>query len=197
MSAPMQRAQSILKEVFGFENVLAASGKDHCPSPGEKGCPGRHAHGRGQVSLLPDPRNDLRRPDDRGVAAHLSDEGSGGPDQGIRRAGPFPEQLPEHGRVPGKRHEAPGKRREAPLSGPGGPVGAANPCTAGRPEGGLHRHRRGALHLPVGSRLPSGVPATGGGPCRFSCCGLRSADGHGHAACSGGYPAIPEYRRSQ
>ncbi len=93
--------------------------------------------------------------------------------------------------------EAQGKGREAPLPGPGGAAGAADPCPARRPEGGLHRHRRGALHLPVGSRLPSGIPATGGGPRRLSRCGLRGADGHGHAACPGGYPAIPEYRRPQ
>ena len=56
----MQRAHSVLKDVFGFGTFWPLQEKIIAHILEKKRCPGRHAHGWRQVPLLSDPRVDLR-----------------------------------------------------------------------------------------------------------------------------------------
>ena len=104
------------------------------------------------------------RPRARRLAADLADEGSGRHARRQRRAGGL---LPQRARRRTRRSRVDARAARRAASGcstsrPSGSSARAATASArcvGRAAGELRRHRRGALHQPVGPRLPSGVPA--------------------------------------
>ncbi len=127
-----------------------------------------------------------------GVAADLADEGSGGRPHRRRGAGGVPEQQPDgRGAARGWRPAWPAGEYQLLYVAPERLVlpTCLGLLQAGRR--GVLRHRRGALHQPVGARLPAGVSAAhraaGGLPGRGHPCLHRhghaaGADGHRHAS---------------
>ena len=77
---------------------------------------------------------------------------------------------------------------------PEAPADAPDTGPAVPPEDRLPRHRRGPLHLRMGTRFPPGVPPAPGGPLRLPRGGLRGPDRDRDTPGPGGYPDIPADR---
>ena len=148
------------------------------PRPGS---PPGHAHGIGQVPLLSTPRDYAQRHNPCGQPPHCTDGGSnrraaakgvcGGPDPFRTHPFRFPPGMPG---LPGWRTGIPLHRPgEVGCPGVSGDVGAA--------ETGPHRHRRGPLHFPVGSRFQTRLPAVGGKAAHPSSGPRHRHDGNRHA----------------
>ena len=113
---------------------------------------------RRQVALLPDSRAGPPRHRGGHLPADRADAGPGGRHAGARRPGRLPELHPGTGRAARDGVRVPGRRPGPALPGPGATAHRVHRGAA-RPGHGLAvRHRRGALRVPVGARLPPRLP---------------------------------------
>ncbi len=120
---------------------------------------GADADGRRQVAVLPVAGAAAGRHRGGRLAADRADAGPGRRARAARRAGGVP-QLDARRRRGARRGARPGRRRARPALRRTRAAGhAALPRTARPHAGGALRHRRGALRLAVGPRLPARVPA--------------------------------------
>ncbi len=128
------------------------------PRGGRRGRAGADADRRWQVAVLPDPGAGPRRRRRGDLAADRVDAGPGGRADRGRGPGRFPQLHPRSGHPSAGRGGVRGRRdRPAlPRAGSAGQPGHAEPAGAG-PDQPV-RHRRGALRVAVGARLPAGLP---------------------------------------
>ena len=163
--------EEVLRAVFGYPEFRPGQREIIDAVLAGRDCVGRHADRGRQVADLPDPGADPGRHDPRGLAADRPHEGPGrrarrGGD--ARRPSSTPASTPEDARRARRRL----RRGEIELV-YAAPEGLqASVALRARPRRpASDRRRRGALHQPVGARLPAGLP------------GARRASRPGSRAC--------------
>ena len=146
--------------------------------------PRRAGHRLGQVRGVldgrPGPARRGVRPHARGLATAGPHAQPGGRRRALRAQGGHPQlvQLRRLGRHPGRPGRGPPRRpAHQPRAARQPPVRRRGPAVAAPPPGHA-RHRRGALHLELGSRLPTRLPTHRRPPDRPP--GPAGAGDHGH-----------------
>ncbi len=168
----------ILQSVFGYRDLPPLPGGDRRHPGRRRGCLRADADRRRQVPLLPDPGAVPTGGGDRRLAADLADEGPGRRPGRQRRARRFLQLLSHRRRGPPGPGQTPCRGTRPALPRPGAADERGVPGAAGRDPHCPVRHRRGALRLPVGARLPSRVhPARPAAP-GFSPGAAAGADRH-------------------
>ena len=154
------------EKLFRLQPVPSHAGECHPPYTGRQGLSGAHAHRRRQEHLLPDTGSHDGGNRHRGVAAHLSDEGPSGVLEGQRHQCSSPQQqcirsrkqaderACQTGRIP---LAVCVTRAIALRDGIWHPPPRCRRAFRGADEGKPLCHRRGSLHLAVGSRLQARI----------------------------------------
>ena len=140
--------------------------------------------GGGKSLCYQAPAADLGRPGGRRLAADRADEGPGGRPARGRRPGRVAQQHARR-RASARQVETAVARRPGAAAlrraRAAGDATASSSC-CGRGGAGVLRRRRGALHQPVGPRLPAGVPAARDAARSVSRRRRARLHGHGDAA---------------
>ena len=142
---------------FRLRRVPRRAAGDHRSAAGRPRLHRRDADRRRQVDHLPDPRAHPGRDDAGHLAAGRADEGPGRRDARDRRARDLPVRDAGPRRAPAADARPGGGQVRALLRRAGRHRGVRRPAAA-QPGPAPDRRRRGPLHQPVGSRLPSRLP---------------------------------------
>lgn len=196
-----------IEEILGIHVVPSQAGGDNLFRPGRRGRAGHPADGRGKVAVLPAPGHDAGGPGHRRVSAYIPDKGPGTESPRPRHQGPC---RPLRHDPQGDRHhprQCRLRRLQVPLPLPRAPAHRDFPEEGAEDAGEFPGGRRGTLHLPVGLRLPAGLPpdsrypgtaARGAGNRPDSHCHSVSREGHrGETAFSQGQYHLLRLRAPQ